>query len=265
VRLAGKVAIISGGGSGIGAATARRFVAEGARVVITGRRREPLQAVADEIGALAIVGDARDTTHGSAVVASAVAAFGGVDLVVANAGIDLGGAVGDVPDAVWNDTIDTNLTGPMTLVRAALPSMIDRGRGAVVLVSSVNGIVNTAGSAAYDVSKAGLISLARSIAVDYGPFRIRANAVCPGWVVTPMADSDMDAVAARRTISRAEAYALATSNVPLRRVGTADEIAACCAFLCSDDASYVTGTTLVCDGGGLAVDVTSAAFGRPTE
>ncbi len=261
MRLAGRVAIVSGGGTGIGAATARRFASEGAHVVVTGRRAEPLLTIADEIGGLAIVGDVRDSEHVAVVVAETINEFRGIDIVVANAGVDIGGAVADVSDATWNDTIDTNLTGPMMLVRAALPSMIERRRGAVVVVSSVNGFVNTPSSAAYDVSKAGLVSLARSIAVDYGPHGIRANAVCPGWVATPMADADMAKVASALGISSGDAYSRAMRDVPLRRIGTPEEIAACCLFLCSDEASFVTGTTLVCDGGGLAVDVTGTAFG----
>ena len=264
MKLADKVAIISGGGSGIGAATARRFAAEGARVVVTGRRPEPLEAIASEIGGIAVAGDVRDADHVAHAVGTAIDAYGRIDVVVANVGVDFGGAVGDVSDEIWNHTLDTNLTGPMMLVRAALPSMIEHGAGVIVLVASVNGFVNTAGSAAYDVSKAALISLARSIAVDYGPFGVRANAVCPGWVVTTMADTDMDRVANARGITRADAYALATRDVPLQRPGTAEEIAASCLFLCSEEAAFVTGTTLVCDGGGLAVDITGTAHHTTT-
>jgi meso-butanediol dehydrogenase / (S,S)-butanediol dehydrogenase / diacetyl reductase len=143
--------------------------------------------------------------------------------------------------------------------------MLERGGGSIVLIASVNGLVNTPGSAAYDASKAGLISLARSIAVDYGPRGIRANALCPGWVVTPMGDEDMDGLAAARRISRQDAYDLVTAQVPLRRAATAREIASCCLFLASDESSIVTGTALVADGGGLAVDVSSTAFTPTTD
>ena len=129
-----------------------------------------------------------------------------------------------------------------------------------MLISSVNGLASARNSVAYDTSKAGLIGLTRSLAVDYGPQGIRANAVCPGWVVTPMGDEDMDALAAARGITRDEAYARATAEVPLRRPATVEEIAACCLFLASDEASIVTGTTLVADGGGLAVEPASTAF-----
>jgi meso-butanediol dehydrogenase/(S,S)-butanediol dehydrogenase/diacetyl reductase len=261
MRLANKVALISGGGSGIGAAAARLFAAEGADVVVTGRRPGPIEAVAAEVKGLAVAGDTSDPAHAAEAVAAAVSTFGGLDVVVANAGIGFGGSVGDVTDEHWQRTLDVNLTGPMVLTRAALPAMLERGGGSVVLVSSVNGLVATTDSAAYGTSKAGLIGLARSIAVDYGPRGIRANALCPGWVVTPMADEEMDELAGARGIGRQEAYDLATTEVPLRRAATAQEIAACCLFLASDESSIVTGAVLVADGGGLAVALDSVAFG----
>jgi NAD(P)-dependent dehydrogenase (short-subunit alcohol dehydrogenase family) len=260
-RLDGRVAVVTGGGSGIGAAIARRFAGEGARVVVTGRRREVLERVAADIGGLAVPGDAADPAHATEVVRSTVDAFGGIDVVVANAGIDRPGSVGDVTDADWHRTIDVNLTGPLMLLRAAIPVMLDRGGGSVVLVSSVNGLANAPRAVAYDASKAGLISLARSIAVDYGPRGIRANAVCPGWVTTPMGDEDMDALAAARGISRDEAYALVSRAIPLRRAAAPEEIADCCLFLASDESSFVSGTTLVVDGGGRAVELASIEFG----
>jgi meso-butanediol dehydrogenase / (S,S)-butanediol dehydrogenase / diacetyl reductase len=260
-QLTAKVAVITGGGSGIGAAIARRFASEGARVVVTGRRREPLEAIAAEIGGLAVPGDAADPSHADEVVDATVAAFGGIDVVVANAGIDRPGSVVEVSDADWHRTIDVNLTGPLMLLRAAIPVMIDRGGGSVVLVSSVNGLANAPRAVAYDASKAALISLARSIAVDFGPRGIRANAVCPGWVVTPMGDQDMDAMAAARGISRDDAYRLATASVPLRRSARPEEIAACCLFLASNESSIVTGIALAADGGGAAVELASTAFG----
>lgn len=260
MRLEDKVAIVSGGGTGIGAATARAFAREGARVVVTGRRREPIEAVASEVGGRAVAGDVSDADHAAQAVAVAREAFGGLDVVVANAGLGFGGAAADVMDDRWERTLEVNVTGAMRLVRAALPALIERGGGSVVLVSSVSGLVSGTGSAAYVTSKSAMIGLARSIAVDYGPKGIRANALCPGWVVTPMGDESMDAIAAERGISRGEAYRIVTEHIPLRRPATAEEIAACCLFLASDESSIVTGTTLVADGGGLAVDLTEVAF-----
>lgn len=260
-RLDGRVAVVTGGGSGIGAAIARRFADEGARVVVTGRRRDVLEDVAHDVGGLAVAGDAADPAHASEVVRAAVEAFGGIDVVVANAGIDRPGSVTEVSDADWQRTLEVNLTGPLVLLRAAIPVLLDRGGGSVVLVSSVNGLANAPRAVAYDASKAGLISLARSIAVDYGPSGIRANAVCPGWVTTAMGDEDMDVLAAARGIGREDAYALVSRAVPLRRAAAPEEIAACCLFLASDESSFVSGTTLVVDGGGRAVELASAEFG----
>ena len=261
MQLDGKVAIISGGGTGIGAATARVFRERGAKVVVSGRRAALIEAIAGEVGGVAVVGDVTDPQHCAACVAAAIGSFGALDIVVANAGTGVTSAIDAVKIDDWQRTIDVNLTGPMLLVRAALPSLLERDSSSVVLVASVNGLVNTPQSAAYDASKAALISLTRSIAIDYGPRGLRANAVCPGWVRTPMGDVDMDAVARAHSISRERAYELVSVNVPLRRVAEADEIARGCAFLASDDASFVTGTTLVVDGGGLAVDVTGIALG----
>ena len=260
MRLEGKVAIVSGGGTGIGAASARRFAAEGASVVVTGRRPEPLEAVAAEIGGLAVPGDAADPEHAPRAVAAAVERFGGLDIVVANAGVGFGGSAGEVDDERWTRTIDVNLTGPLRLVRAALPALIERGGGSIVLVSSISGLVASTESAAYMASKMGLIGLARSLAVDYGPNGIRANALCPGWVVTPMADKSADELAEARGVTRDEAYVLGTEQVPLRRAASADELASCVLFLASDDSSYVTGATIVADGGTTIVDAGSLAW-----
>ena len=217
MRLENKVAIITGGGTGIGAATARLFAREGAKVVVTGLRPEPIAAVATEVGGVAVAGDTGDSRHATEVVTAAMTNFGGIDVVVTSAGGGAGGSVGDIDDEGWRRTFDTNLHGPMMLVRAALPVMLERGGGSIVLVASVNGMAAAPGSAAYDVSKAGLIALARAIAVDYGARGIRANALCPGWVITPMGDDAMDELGAAKGMGRQEAYDLATADVPMKR------------------------------------------------
>ena len=214
---------------------------------------------------MAVAGDTSDPAHVADAVAAAISAFGGLDVVVANAGGGFGGAVGDIDDERWRTTLDVNLTGPMMLTRAALPSMIARGGGSIVLVSSVNGMVAAPASAAYDTSKAGLIALARAIAIDYGPQGIRANAVCPGWVITPMGDEGMDEVSGRARDQQAGGLRphhpgrAASSrghrrgdrgvlSVPrLRRIVDRD------------------GTTLVADGGGLAIEPASTSFGPVPE
>ena len=258
MRLEGKVAVITGGGTGIGAATARRFADEGAKVVVTGRRAPPLEEVTAEIDGLAVPGDAADADHASAAVAAATESYGGLDVLVANAGTGFGGAAADVDDERWARTLDVNVTGAFRFARAAIPAMLERGGWSIVLVSSVSGLVSSTKSAAYVTSKAAMLGLARSIAVDYGPKGIRANALCPGWVVTPMGDRAMDGLMEREHLSIDDAYRRATKQVPLRRPATPEEIAACCLFLASDESSIVTGTVLVADGGGLAVDVAEA-------
>ena len=260
MRLENKVALITGGGSGVGAAVARLFAHEGAKVVVTGRRPEPIEAVAAEIAGVSVAGDTSDPAHATEAVAAAVSAFGGLDVVVASAGMGIEGSVGDMDDEHWRRTLDVNLTGPMMITRAALPVMLERGGGSVVLVSSTNAMAAAPLSAAYDASKAGLNALARAIAVDYGPQGIRANALCPGWIITPMGDESMDELGAANGIGRQEAYDLATADGPLRRAGTAEEMAYCCLFLASDESSIVSGTTLVADGGGQAVELTSRMF-----
>jgi meso-butanediol dehydrogenase/(S,S)-butanediol dehydrogenase/diacetyl reductase len=263
MRLENKVALITGGGTGVGAAAARMFTREGAKVVVTGRRLEPIQAVAQEVGGVAVAGDTSDPAHAAEAVAAAVSTFGGLDVVVASAGIGITGTVGEMNDQDWQRQFDVNLTGPMMMTRAALPEMLKRGGGSVVLVASTNAQAAAPASVAYDASKAGLLALARGIAVDYGPQGIRANAVCPGWIITPMGDESMDELAADRGLaSREDAYNFATGDIPLRRAGTADEMAACCLFLASDESSIVTGTTLIADGGGQAVELTSRMFSQ---
>jgi meso-butanediol dehydrogenase / (S,S)-butanediol dehydrogenase / diacetyl reductase len=264
MRLEGKVAIVSGGGTGIGAATAALFRREGAEVAITGRRPEPLDRVAAATGAIAIPGDTSSGAAVEAAIDQTIERFGGLDIVIANAGVGFGGAAGEVSDDDWQRTLDVNLTGAMRLVRAALPHLVRRPGAAIVAVASVSGLVSTPRSAAYEVSKAGLLALVRSVALDYGPLGVRCNAVCPGWIHTEMGDRAAEEIAAERSITLDEAYALLNEPVPLRRAGMPEEVATCCAFLASDEASYVNGTALIVDGGGMVVDTTSLPWSPPT-
>jgi NAD(P)-dependent dehydrogenase (short-subunit alcohol dehydrogenase family) len=259
VRLQGKAAIISGGGTGIGAATARRFAAEGAGVVVLGRRPEPVEAVARQIGGVAVAGDAADPEHAGRAVRTAVERFGGVDVVVAGAGGRGTPAVLETGDEVWADSFRSNVTTAFVLTREALPSLIDR-RGAIVIVASLAGHAAGPENAGYTAAKHGLIGLARSLARDYGPRGVRTNVVSPGWVRTPMADEEMDELASRRGVTREEAYVLATADVPLRRPATAEEIASVCLFLASDESSIVNGAVIRADGGAHVVDVPTLAF-----
>jgi meso-butanediol dehydrogenase / (S,S)-butanediol dehydrogenase / diacetyl reductase len=245
MRLAGKVALVTGGGTGIGAATAGRFASEGASVVITGRRRDAIEAVAAETGGTPLQGDVTDPGHVAEAVGIAVERYGGLDIVVNNAGI--GGLD-------WQRVLDVNLSGARLVCKAALPHLVER-RGSIVNVASVSAFHAHAGGTAYTVSKAGLVMLTKQLALEWGPSGVRANAVCPGWVRTEMGDRAMDYLGESLGLDRDAAYDSTARHVPLRRVAAPEEIAAACLFLASDDASYVTGETLVVDGGATTVDV----------
>ena len=203
-------------------------------------------------------GDVGDPEQSAAAVDAAVDRFGGVDALVNNAGVGDSAALLDETLESWETTLRTNLTGSFLMSRHALPHLIDR-RGAVVNVSSINGLLAGPGWTSYCVSKAGLIMLARCVANDYGRAGVRANAVCPGWVRTPMGDKDMDAVAGRLGTDREGAYALAHEAHPLGRPAQPEEVAEVIRFLVSPAASYVNGATIVVDGGTTVVDPTAAA------
>lgn len=255
-----RAALVTGGGTGIGAAIARRLAADGYDVCITGRRPGPLEEVAADIGALAVPGDTGDPGDAQAAVAAAKEAFGRLDVLVCNAGIGRAGTVEEQTPEGWDEVLRTNLTGAFLACRAALPELV-KAKGAIVTISSDSGLRVAPRSAAYCTSKAGLIMLTKSIALDYGPAGVRANCLCPGWVRTPMADSEMDELGEQRGTDREGAYALAASPVPLRRPGAPEEIAAAAAWLASDESSFVTGAVVAVDGGNVVVDASAAVFG----
>jgi NAD(P)-dependent dehydrogenase (short-subunit alcohol dehydrogenase family) len=254
--LAGKVVLISGGGTGIGAATARHFAVEGAAVVVTGRRQAPLTEVARECGGVAVAGDAADSADARRIVEAALRAHGRLDGVVAAAGSMVPGAAQETADDAWEAALRANLRTAFVLVREALPALIE-ARGAVVLLSSGAGTAAAPGLLGYVTAKHALTGLARSLAVDYGPRGVRCNAVCPGWVRTGMSTGTAELIGAERGKSTADAYAFAAAHLPLRRVAEPDEIAKVCAFLISDDSSIITGAVLPADSGASAIDPAS--------
>ena len=258
-----KVALVTGGGTGIGAAVARRLAAEGYAVVVTGRRAAPIEEIAAEIDGLAVVADTGLVDDAERAVRETVERFGGLDALVCNAGIGGGGSLRDLDPATWDDVLRTNLTGAFLTCRAAIDHLAAR-RGSVVTISSVSGLRASPESLAYCASKAGLLMLTQCMAVDHGPEGVRVNCVAPGWVRTPMADEDMDVLAERLGLDREAAYAETTVDVPLRRPASPEEVAATVAWLVSDDASYVNGSVVTVDGGHTPVDVAMVAFGRAT-
>lgn len=251
IILDGRVALITGGGSGIGAAIARRFARDGARVAVMGRRSEPLVAVAAETDGLAVPGDVTRPDDVRRAIEATVERFGGLDIVINNAGVER---------SDWQVMFDVHVTGSRLVAEMAVPRMIERGGGAIVNVASVAALVTGVGMGAYSTSKAALLMLTRALAVEHGPRGIRVNAICPGWVRTPMSEREMDLLGSERGISREEAFRLATRHVPLRRPAEPDEIAAVCRFLASRDASFMTGAVLVVDGGSTVVDIAMLAF-----
>lgn len=269
-RFEGRVALVTGAASGIGAATARRFAREGARVVIADIDEAGAKQVADEIAgvggtAIPIRADVSDPREVEAVIARAVEAFGRLDVLHNNATLVEVGRIADLTLEGWNRTLAVNLTATFLGIRHALPVMRDQGGGAIINTASISGLAGDYGLAAYNAAKAGVVNLTRAAAVELARYRIRVNAICPGAVETPLLGSllgDNDPVPhwiparAGRSIPSAEQRQRFRERLekshPLGRLGSPDEIAAVACFLASDDAAFITGAAIVADGGVMA-------------
>jgi NAD(P)-dependent dehydrogenase (short-subunit alcohol dehydrogenase family) len=252
--------LITGGGSGIGAACARAFATRGWQVAVNGRRAGPLEEVARDTGGVAIAGDGGEADGAEAIVAASLNALGGLDCLVLNAGVGHSGTVLEQTPESWRAVMRTNVDAAFLVARAALPALLE-SRGAIVSVASKAAFSAGPASAAYCTSKAAMVMLTKTIAFDFGPLGVRANAVCPGWVRTPMGDAAMDELAARRNIDREGAYALANAVVPARRAAEPEEVASVVVWLSSAESSYLNGTAIPLDGGAGIVDVALLAFG----
>lgn len=258
--LEGQVAIVTGAGSGIGAATARLLASDGAHVVVTGRRRAPVEAVAEACGGAAVVADVTDEGDWERVAGVAEDRFGGVDILVANAGTEAFGSVESLDLDEWRAVHRTNVDGVLLGMRATAPRLRRRGGGSIVVVSSVAGLTAGPDYAAYVTSKTALLGLVRSAAVDLGADRVRVNGLCPGWTRTEMSERETAQIADEQGTTADQLWQRLVAPLPLGRAAEPDEIARCVRFLAGPESSFVTGTTLVADGGGGAVDVGTLGF-----
>jgi NAD(P)-dependent dehydrogenase (short-subunit alcohol dehydrogenase family) len=248
-RFIGKRVLVTGGASGIGEATADRFLREGAHVIVLDRSREHLDAAEARLqlsrtGGAEVVLEQGDVARGEdvdRVVAAAVERFGGIDVLVSNAGIAYAEPFLDITRERWDETQRVNLTGMFVVTQRVAREMVPAGGGTILLTSSTNGLVGEDRYAHYNASKGGVTLLTKSLAIELGPHGIRVNAVCPGYIVTPLAASIDDP-------EFMEAY---RQRLPLRRLGKPADVAGAFAFLASDDAAFITGETLVIDGGQL--------------
>jgi NAD(P)-dependent dehydrogenase (short-subunit alcohol dehydrogenase family) len=245
-KLEGRAAIVTGAGSGIGAAAVRLFAAEGAAVTLADRDAGRLETVAGEIAAaggraLAVPTDVTDPGQVKALVAAAVAAFGRLDVVYSNAGVMFEGTALDTEDDEFRRCLDVNLAAHFSLAKHSIPVLRDGGGGSIVFTASELGLVGTAHTVAYCAAKGGIVNMTRALAIDSAPFGIRVNCVCPGPIDTPLLGDLM--------VGDPERLARQVAPILLKRVGAAEEVARAALFLACDDSSYVTGSPLIVDGG----------------
>ena len=248
-RVAGLVAIVTGAGSGIGQASAVRLAEEGAIVVCADINEGAAQATADSIkatGAEAVAAaiDISDSDACTALVNQTVRDFGSIDVLVNNAGVNLPGVFHEVSNETIDRTLNVNVKGAMFLTRASIPHMLKKGNGSIVNMSSVNGLVSEPYLSVYSASKGAIVMFTRGIALDYAKQGIRCNAICPGWVDTPINHAH-----AKMLGGLDHVYKTIDSFQPIGRPGTSREIANLVLFLASDESSFMTGSIVSADGG----------------
>lgn len=260
MRFSGKVAFITGGGSGIGKATALAFAAAGASVTVFDVVRESAQQVADGINAhfagtaaavaLAFAGDIADGQAVEDSVRQTVQKFGRIDFLFNNAGVEFISPLLETTEETWDHVLDTNLRGTYLVSKAVLAEMLCTGGGVIINNASDAGIRGIRLNAAYSTSKAAIVQLTRSIALDYAAQNVRCNCICPGCIRTPLCERFNAEVGARQGKTGPQVLKeFVDANVPMLRVGEAEEVASVVLFLCSPEAAYITGAVLPIDGG----------------
>ena len=242
MRLQGKVALVTGAGGGIGAATARRFAREGALVAVNDAKADGLEAVAGEIRAaggkvLVVAGDVAKKADCERIVGEAVKAFGRLDVLINNAGINRDAMAAKMTEEQWDTVLAVNLKGTFLCCQAALPGMRERGWGRVINTSSIGSLGNI-GQANYAASKAGVIGLTKTLALEYAKYGVTVNAVAPGPILTQMLAGVPDQIKEK-----------IVAQVPVGRIASPDEVASLHVFLASDEAAFITGQVIFIDGG----------------
>lgn len=244
MRFEGKTALITGGASGIGRATAARLASEGATVVVADLDEAALRAAEEELGIVAVACDVTSRSDVEDAVAAAVAQHGTLDILVTCAGIIRDNLLFKMSDDDWDAVIDTHLKGTFLTVRAAQAPMVEQRSGAIVLISSTSALGNR-GQTNYSAAKAGLQGMAKTLAIELGPFGVRVNSVAPGFIETAMTRQ----TAERLGVPFEQFVESVASQTPLRRAGRPEDVAGAIAYFCSDDASYVSGQVLYVRGG----------------
>jgi 2-hydroxycyclohexanecarboxyl-CoA dehydrogenase len=244
VRLEGRTALVTGGASGIGAATCRRLAAEGARVAVTDLNLEPAREIAAEVSGSAYELDVSSDDSVQKAVEAVRADLGDIHVLVNNAGYDEWGWFGQTDSAMWDRILAVNLRGVLAVTHAVLPGMQEQGGGRIVSVASEAGRAGSAGSAAYSAAKAGVIGFTKALAQENARYGVTANAIAPGPIETPLLMGAKEYGEIGQRIVEGM-----VSKTPLRRLGQPEEVAAAIVFLASDDASYVTGQSLGVSGG----------------
>jgi NAD(P)-dependent dehydrogenase (short-subunit alcohol dehydrogenase family) len=249
-RLQGKIGIVTGAGSGIGRACAIALASEGARVALVGRRKDRVEALAQEIGdsAFAISADVSNPSEIRRLINESVSRFCGLNVLINNAGVLHVGNAEQITEEQWDHTFNVNIRAVWLLSRAALPHMRKAGCGSIINVASTLGIVGARNRAAYAASKGAVVLLTKSMAVDHGHENIRVNAICPSFVET-----ELTAAVLHQAPDPAAVLRERTAAHPIGRLGRPDDIAGLTVYLASDESSWVTGAVLPADGGYLAV------------